>query len=63
MKNLFKISYQIFIEEDINCNQHAFVNGKWTSYNILESIDIVNEYLIEGGMDLKECLIREIFWN
>ena len=32
----------------MNCNQHGFIFGKLTSINILESIDIINEYLMNG---------------
>ena len=32
----------------LNCNQYGFVNGKSTLSNILKSIDIINEYLLEG---------------
>ena len=31
-----------------NCNQHGFVNDKSTLSNILQRIDIINEYLMEG---------------
>ena len=42
-----------FIEDDINYNQYGFVNRKSTSPNILESIDIINEYLIgEDNVDI-----------
>ena len=34
-----------FIGDDINCNQHCFVNGKSTLSNIL---DIIDEYLSKG---------------
>ena len=37
-----------FIWKDINCNQHDFVNSKSRLFDILESIDIINEYLMEG---------------
>ena len=37
-----------FIEKDINCNQYGFINCKSTLSNILESIDIIYEYLMEG---------------
>ena len=30
----------------MNCDQHGSVNGKSTLSNILESIDIINEYII-----------------
>ena len=36
-----------FTMEDINCNQHGFVNVKSILSNILESIDIINKYLTE----------------
>ena len=47
----------------INLN-HGFVNGKWTSSNIRESTDIINEYLIERDnadfmyLDFNKALIR-----
>ena len=31
----------------INCNQHSFVNGKSSLSNILESVDNINQYLME----------------
>ena len=35
------------VGDDINCNQYGFVSGKSTLSNISESIDIINEYLME----------------
>ena len=32
----------------MNCNQHGFVNGKSTLFNILESIDNINKYMGKG---------------
>ena len=38
----------------MNRNQHGFVNGKSTLSNILKSIDIINEYLMErDNVDIK----------
>ena len=37
-----------FIGENMNFNQLGFVYSKSTLSNTLESIDIINEYLIEG---------------
>ena len=35
------------MEDDINCNQHGFFDGKSILSNILKSSDIINEYFIE----------------
>ena len=50
--------------EDLNCNQYGFINGKSTLSDILESIDILYEYLLEMAntdiyLDFREAyLIR-----
>ena len=36
-----------FIGDNMNCNWLDFIHGKSTLSNILESIDIINEYLME----------------
>ena len=36
-------------KDDINCNQYVCVYSKSTLSNILESINTVNEYLMEGN--------------
>ena len=33
----------------MNCNQYGFVNNKSIFSNILESVDFINEYLMEGS--------------
>ena len=38
-----------FIGENLNYNQPGFISGKSRLSNILESIDIINQYLIEGN--------------
>ena len=38
-----------FIKDSINSNQHGFSAGKSTLSNLLESIDIINEYLSDGN--------------
>ena len=37
-----------YTTEDINCNQHSFVNSKSILGNIWERIDIKIEYLMKG---------------
>ena len=34
--------------ENMNYKQHGFINGKSALSNILESFDMINEYLMEG---------------
>ena len=36
-----------FYGEDIDCNQHSYINGKSTLSDLEESFDIKNEYLIK----------------
>ena len=51
VQGFWKIRNQLlnFIGDDINYNQHGFVSGKSSLSNILESIDIINEYFIESN--------------
>ena len=41
-------NYILNFIEDINCNQDGFISGKSILSNVLESFDIMNEYLMEG---------------
>ena len=50
-----------FVGDDINC-KHGFVNGKSTLSYILESIDIINEYMIkEDNADIIYLDLRKAF--